>query len=78
MTASSEPDGAAADRPVLRIIAGNPSPAEIAAVTVVLTVLSGGTPEAAPAPTGGWSDLSLRLRRPLPPGPGAWRNSAFQ
>lgn len=65
-------------RPVLRIVSGNPSPAEIAAVTVVLTALAGGADEGPePAPIGGWSDLSLRLRRPLPPGPGAWRNSAW-
>ena len=66
------------ERPVLRIVSGHPSPEEIPAVTVVLTARSGGegAPEA-PAEIGGWSDLSLRLRRPLPPGPGAWRNSAW-
>ena len=26
---------------------------------------------------GGWADPALRLRRPLPPGPGAWRASAW-
>lgn len=69
---------AADERPGLRIISGNPSPEEIAAVTVVLTALSGGgdAPDE-PNEIGGWSDLSLRLRRPLPPGPGAWRNSAW-
>ncbi len=69
---------AAEEQPVLRIISGNPTPEEIAAVTVVLTALSGGGgAPAEPAELGGWSDLSLRLRRPLPPGPGAWRNSAW-
>lgn len=66
------------ERPVLRVIAGNPNPEEIAAVTVVLSALSGGgDAPTEPEDNGGWSDLSLRLRRPLPPGPGSWRNSAW-
>jgi hypothetical protein len=62
----------------LRIINGNPTPEELAAVTVVLTALSGGG-DAGPTPViaGGWADPALRLRRPIPPGPGAWRASVW-
>ena len=65
--------------PVLRIVAGNPTGAELAAVTAVLLARAandaGTDPPARPT---GWSDLSLRLRRPPPAGPDAWRNSRWQ
>lgn len=65
------------DRTVLRVVAGNPTPEEVAAVTVVLTLVTQAPePVADPAPVGGWADPSLRLHRALPPGPGAWRASA--
>ena len=64
--------------PFLRVVSGNPTPAELAAVTVLLTALTrAGGPAEQPAPASGWSDLSLRIRRMPPPGPGAWRNSAW-
>lgn len=65
------------DRPVPRVLAGNPTPEEMAAVTVVLTLVAQAPePAAAAIPIGGWADPSLRLGRTLPPGPGAWRASA--
>jgi hypothetical protein len=68
-----------ADPPALRITSGNPTEDELAAVTAVLLSLAATAPGAEPAsrPTG-WSDLTLRLRRPLPTGPDAWRNSRWQ
>ena len=61
------------------ITAGTPTPEEVAAVTVLLLALA--RPPAPSAPpirqVGGWADPALRLRRPLPPGPGAWRASAW-
>ncbi|HEX2901901.1 MAG TPA: acyl-CoA carboxylase subunit epsilon [Jatrophihabitans sp.] len=66
-----------AERPLLHIVGGNPTPEEVAAVTVVLTALSGEQEPPGPETGGAWSDLSLRLRRPLPPGPGAWRASTW-
>ncbi|HEU5268870.1 MAG TPA: acyl-CoA carboxylase subunit epsilon [Jatrophihabitans sp.] len=65
------------DRPVLRVVRGEPTPEELAAVTVVLTALARRGPKPAAPPAGGWSDLSLRIRRIPAPGPGAWRNSAW-
>jgi hypothetical protein len=64
------------DRPLLRIVKGNPSDAELAALTVVVATLS------APAPSVGptrslWADPAHRLRTPPRPGPGAWRASGL-
>ena len=66
------------DEPLLRIVSGDPTPDELAAVTVVLSALrrTAGEPDQ-PAPVGGWSDLSLRIRRVPAPGPGAWRSAAW-
>jgi Acyl-CoA carboxylase epsilon subunit len=66
-----------ADQPSFAITSGNPTPEELAAVTVLLLTAarsSGGEPV---PQVGGWADPALRLRRPLPPGPGAWRASAW-
>jgi Acyl-CoA carboxylase epsilon subunit len=66
------------EQPFLQVVSGDPTPAELAAVTVLLTALTraGGESEQ-PRPAGGWSDLSLRIGRPPAPGPGAWRNSTW-
>jgi len=71
-------DEPAAARPALRIVKGNPTPEEIAALTVVLAAASQVAGADEPAPTGGgWADPANRLRRPLAAGPGAWRASAW-
>lgn len=65
-------------RPVLRIVRGDPSPEEVAALTAVLAAASGGggaAPEAGPRSV--WSERESLVRRPLSPGPGAWRASAL-
>jgi hypothetical protein len=65
----------------LRIVAGHPSPAETAAVTVVLTALAAaagaGTGPAGDAPRSEWSERSRLLRPAVSAGPGAWRASAL-
>ncbi len=63
--------------PFLRVVSGDPTPEELAAVTVALTALAGSGGQPAPSPAGGWTDLSLRIRRVPAPGPGAWRNAAW-
>ena len=67
------------DRPLLRVVRGDATPEEIAALVAVLLTRSA-EPEA-PGPTrsvqNNWSDRSRLLRRPLSPGPGAWRRSAL-
>jgi hypothetical protein len=67
--------------PALRVVRGDATPEEIAALVAVLLARSGrgGGPArraAQPAP-GTWSDRSRLLRRPLHPGPGAWRRSVL-
>ncbi|MBM7770089.1 3-oxoacyl-ACP reductase-like protein [Actinokineospora baliensis] len=65
------------NRPLLRVVRGNPDPAELAALTVVLAAASGAPAEApTPAPSA-WASPSALVRRPLNPGPGAWRTSGF-
>ena len=64
-------------RPVLRVLRGNATPEEIAAVVAVLLSRSAAAePPPRPAPSA-WADRSRLLRRPLSPGPGAWRRSAL-
>ena len=68
-----------ASGPVLRVIRGDATPEEIAAVAAVLLsrpALADAPPPAPPAPSA-WADRSRLLRRPLHPGPGAWRRSAL-
>jgi Acyl-CoA carboxylase epsilon subunit len=65
--------------PVLRVIRGDATPEEIAAVVAALlsrAAASDAPPPARPAPSA-WSDRSRLLRRPVHPGPDAWRRSAL-
>jgi hypothetical protein len=71
-----QPETSAA-RPALRIVSGNPTPEELAALTVVLSALGGRDTKILAAPVrGGWADPVRSQRAPLRPGPGAWRASA--
>jgi Acyl-CoA carboxylase epsilon subunit len=66
------------DEPFLRVLRGEPTDEELAAVVAVLA----GRAAAAPAGPGrpparsAWAAPTARLRRPLHPGPDAWRRSA--
>jgi hypothetical protein len=64
---------------VLRVVHGDPTPEEIAALVTVLATRSAaaaGTPPPS-LPVAGWADRASRLRRPVAAGPGAWRASAL-
>ena len=65
--------------PRLRVVRGNATPEEIAALVAVLLIRAGETGAGQPARSGqgNWSDRSRLLRRPLSPGPGAWRRSGL-
>ncbi len=71
-------DEAVPARPALRIVRGDPTPEEVAALTVVLAAASGdgGEPEDT-GPASVWTEREALVRRPLTPGPGAWRASAL-
>ncbi len=64
-------------RPALRIVRGDASAEDVAVLTALLAAAGGDDEPAGPAPRGGWRDPARVLRRPLYPGPGAWRSSAL-
>ena len=64
-------------QPLLRVVRGDATPEEIAALVAVL-LSRPGEDESPPVPErSAWADRSSGLRRPLRPGPGAWRRSAL-
>lgn len=72
MTDQPEPQ-----RPLLRVVRGEPTAEELAALVAVLAARSAaGAPEP-PKPVSAWTDRSLLVRRPVAHGPGAWRASAW-
>jgi hypothetical protein len=66
------------ERPPLRLVRGQASPEELAAVVAVLSAASAGTTQGpAPRHTSRWSSRERAVRRPHTPGQGAWRASAW-
>jgi hypothetical protein len=66
----SEPES---PRPLLRVVRGEPTPAELAALTVVVAALSQRRPRRRPTPVGAWASRADAVRPALQPGPGGWR-----
>ncbi|MFI5606276.1 acyl-CoA carboxylase subunit epsilon [Amycolatopsis sp. NPDC051903] len=67
------------ERPLLRVLRGNPDDAELAALTAVVAAAAASA-ATAPAParrTSWWNDRAAAVRAPLHPGAGAWRASAL-
>ncbi|MEA5365895.1 acyl-CoA carboxylase subunit epsilon [Amycolatopsis sp., V23-08] len=65
-------------KPLLRVVRGNPSDAEVAALTAVVAAASAAPAAEKPKPrTSWWGDHAASLRRPLHPGDGAWRASGL-
>ncbi|MDR8408532.1 acyl-CoA carboxylase subunit epsilon [Nonomuraea sp. 3-1Str] len=64
-------------KPHLRIVRGDATPEEIAALVAVLaTRAAPSRPSAAPSPQM-WRNPARRMRKPLSPGKAAWRMSAL-
>ena len=64
--------------PFLRIVRGDPSPEQVAALVVAMTALRReGEPTRDTTSRSGWADRSRLLRTPVHPSPGAWRRSAW-
>ena len=63
-------------RPLLRVVKGDPTPEELAALVAVLASRGGAAPAPEPARSA-WSRPGHNLRRPLAIGPLAWRESGF-
>ena len=62
-------------RALFRVLSGEPSDEELAALTVTLAALAATEPEQAPPPRSAWN--APKLRTALHPGPGAWRASTW-
>jgi hypothetical protein len=63
-------------RPALRVVRGEPSAEELAALTAIVAAASGGGDDPGPrARRGGWNDPTVLQRRRLSPGPNAWSSS---
>ena len=72
----SDPPGSQdAARPLLRVVRGEPTDEELAALTVVVAALSQRRARRRPVPVGAWASYTDAHRRPLQPGPGGWRAS---
>ncbi len=63
------------ESPLLRVVRGNPTAEEIAAIVAVLAT-AGESEQPASKPSR-WADPANRLRQPLQPGPDAWTRSAL-
>ena len=62
--------------PFLRVVGGDATPEEIAALVAVLGSMGGGEAPA-PKPAPEWSAHHRRVRQTLPHGPGGWRSSGL-
>ena len=76
MAAVSDP-ASDPDRPVLRVVKGDATPEEVAALVAVIAALGSGPAEEKPKPRSTWADPARRMRTTLPHGPGAWRSSGL-
>ena len=66
------------EKPHLRIVRGNPSDEEVAALVAVVSALGSGSGAETPEPPrSAWSDRRALVREPLPHGRGAWRASGL-
>jgi hypothetical protein len=61
------------ETPLLRVVTGEPSAEELAALTVVVAALSQRRERRRPTPIGGWAAYGRSHRRPAQVGPGGWR-----
>ena len=74
----AEGDNGEVARPVLRVIRGDATAEEIAALLAVVAARSGGSPgRPVRRSTAAWTNRADLTRRPVQPGPGAWRASAW-
>ena len=64
------------ERPPLRLVRGDATPEEVAALLAVLSTVSGGEPEPATRHTSQWASRARSVRRPVSAAPGGWRASA--
>jgi hypothetical protein len=63
--------------PLLRVVKGDPTPEELAALVAVVGARPGASDAPAPRPRPLWGHPAAAMRRPHRAGPGAWRASAL-
>jgi hypothetical protein len=64
-------------RPLLRVVRGEPTADEVAALVAVLAARAAAAPEPPARPRSLWRDRTALLRTQRMPGPGAWRASGL-
>lgn len=74
MSAAGDPESDS--KPLLRVVRGNPTPEELAALVAVIAA-SSATAEPPPVGRGEWSSRRRLHGAPLRPGRCAWRASAL-
>jgi hypothetical protein len=76
VTADETPE-AEPRRPLLRVIRGDATPEEVAALVAVVAALGNAAAEPPTRRTPEWSAHHRKVRVSLPHGPGGWRSSAM-
>jgi hypothetical protein len=66
----------ATDGPLLRVVRGDPTPEELAALLAVLASRAVARSDV-PPPRSTWNVPARLVRRPLANGPGGWRSSTL-
>ena len=64
------------DRPFLRVVRGDATPEEVAALVAVIASMGGSAPEK-PTPRSSWADPGRRMRETHRHGAGGWRASGL-
>ena len=64
-------------RPILRVVKGDATPEELAALVAVIASMSGTAAPAKPKPPSTWADPARGLRTVHRHGHGAWRTSGL-
>lgn len=78
MSAQETPEqGTQQQAPAIRVVRGNPSPEEVAAIVAVLSAASGGDDGARKPRTSPWTARRRFARPPMFAGPGFWRLSGL-
>lgn len=63
----------AANPPLIKFVAGNPTDEEVAAVVTVLTAQAAARPAEPDQPRSGWAAYWRSVGAPIQPGPGKWQ-----
>lgn len=74
---SDQTEDPAPERPLLRIVGGDPTDHELAALLAVVAAYAAPAAYQPDPAVSAWSTPTAALRRPLAVGPGAWSSSGW-